>query len=868
MAALHTHLPRISVVVPSYNQGRFLPEALDSIFRQDYPDLEVIVMDGGSTDDSVSILRRYAPRLKHWQSEKDGGQSAAINAGMRHGSGQLVAWLNSDDLYWQDALWAVGRAYAEHPRRGLYVGNGLRYDQHTGVHTPFCDRHVAFNRAALVHGTDYLLQPSTFFLREAWEGVGGLDPGLHYCMDWDLFIRIAQRYPAVVLQEFLGVSREYDETKTRSGKMKRVAEIVRMVQSHTGKELTPGSLLFLCETLLEVAPPGASAEFHRHLRDAHGALARKLSLDYGGGHGFPEQSDPQDVVHLPFAHPSPALPARGADAQNRPSISIVIPTIDKSDDLEPTLDSIRNQDDPAIEMIVSDNVVESKSPTGAAAAINRGLAQAGGEILAWLHPGDLLAAGATDAVGRAFAEDPDLDLVYGNAAHIDGQGHFCLEDHGRASSGVWLGQSPVRPQDKSCGADLARGFPQPTVFFRRRLLDRCGGLNESLRCAFDHELFLRCTRHAKIQKIERLQAFIRVRSGPSTRWERFAELYRLDRADWPRLFSREFPHVLREFLKGYLRRKFGGRPRRAVFWGAAVAVGLSALTGVGNPERWWNGRRGLRLYLPLFVPKRIAGRFHSLFCAPRFPDRPQCTASEQREFQVLQALRAFSSIEFFAQDSRSADHLGNIGADVVDAVHTAKSIRMQRPDLIVKNVPLKSRLVAWLRRLGVPVPGTLYPRHTMAQLPDIYATCRAPIQMTLERNRPDFLFVSPQFTPLLLTLATESIDTRVILIAHAVETQRMQAHVDSRRGPARLLSHAEIRRAREFETANLARCDGILAATQQDRLAFARFFDFPLERIRVVDSTDARGLRVWLTWLRKMPRRHEAGAALSLARAA
>src|SRR5262249_16069809 len=150
----------------------FLRETLDSIFRQDYPHLEVVVMDGGSTDDSVAILRTYAPRLKYWQSQHDGGQSAAINAGVRHCSGDLVTWLSSGDFYWADSRWTVGRAWAAHPGRGLYIGNGFRYEQASGRLTPFCTRHIALNRTALLLGPDYLLQPSTFILRQAWEEVG------------------------------------------------------------------------------------------------------------------------------------------------------------------------------------------------------------------------------------------------------------------------------------------------------------------------------------------------------------------------------------------------------------------------------------------------------------------------------------------------------------------------------------------------------------------------------------------------------------------------------------------------------------------------------------------------------------------------
>ncbi len=151
---------------------------LDSVFHQNYPQLEVIVMDGGSTDGSVDVIRSYASRLAYWQSKPDGGQSAAINEGMRRCTGDLIAWVNSDDYYWDDALWTIARAYIAHPGYGLYIGNGFRYKQAEDRHTPFCQRHLALNRKALIEGLDYVLQPSTFFLRQAWEKVGGLNPDL------------------------------------------------------------------------------------------------------------------------------------------------------------------------------------------------------------------------------------------------------------------------------------------------------------------------------------------------------------------------------------------------------------------------------------------------------------------------------------------------------------------------------------------------------------------------------------------------------------------------------------------------------------------------------------------------------------------
>src|SRR4051794_15840558 len=327
-------LPLISVVVPSYNQAQFLPEALESIFRQRYPCLEVVVMDGGSSDGSVAIIESYADRLAYWQSQRDGGQSAAINAGMRRCTGDLVAWLNSDDFYWGDCLWNVARAYTAHPGRGLYIGNGLRYDQRAARYTPFIERPIAFNRDALPYGPDYILQPSTFFLRRAWEEVGGLDPQLQFCMDWDIFLRIARAHAVVLLNEFLAVSREYEETKTRSGKLKRAFEIARMIQSHAGQELTPGSLVYMLGTLHDLAGGSILGEVRMHLGRSLASACEHFSVEFGGGHWTPEGSDRQDRVHVDLASADAACPP---PADTLPSVSVLVPCAGNHPHLEETL---------------------------------------------------------------------------------------------------------------------------------------------------------------------------------------------------------------------------------------------------------------------------------------------------------------------------------------------------------------------------------------------------------------------------------------------------------------------------------------------------------------------------------------------------
>lgn len=307
-------LPTISAVVPSLNQARFLGQALDSILSQDYPELEIIVMDGGSTDGSLDVIRAREPRLTYWQSSPDGGQSAAINRGMERASGQIVCWLNSDDLLCPGALRRIGQAAIDHPGRGMYIGNGFRLDDATGRKVPYCPRPLAFSRRVLAEGGAYVHQPSTFFSRAAWNAVGGLNEGLHYCMDWDIFLRISARFQVVILDEFLAITREYEATKTGSGGMERAAEIRRMIADNTGVPLSTGATIFLIEAMLDEIGEALGPSFFRHLALARNIAARRLSDLTGSPDSFPSASDP-DVVKYGAA--SPAAPARPAPGWRR-----------------------------------------------------------------------------------------------------------------------------------------------------------------------------------------------------------------------------------------------------------------------------------------------------------------------------------------------------------------------------------------------------------------------------------------------------------------------------------------------------------------------------------------------------------------------
>jgi glycosyltransferase involved in cell wall biosynthesis len=226
-------------VTPSYNQGEFIRATIESVLGQDYPHLEYIVMDGGSTDQTAGIAAEYGSRVR-WISEKDRGQSHAINKGFSISKGEIVAWLNSDDILLPGAVTRAVQAFADAPREagGVY-GEGYLMDREGRITGRF-PATEPFNLWKLVYLSDYILQQSAFFRRAAVAEAGWLDESLHYAMDWDLLIRLGKRFGLHYVPEYFGVLREYPETKSFAGGRGRIEEIRRVLERHTGLQRAPG----------------------------------------------------------------------------------------------------------------------------------------------------------------------------------------------------------------------------------------------------------------------------------------------------------------------------------------------------------------------------------------------------------------------------------------------------------------------------------------------------------------------------------------------------------------------------------------------------------------------------------------------------
>ncbi len=248
--------PRVSIVTPSYNQAQFIEETIRSVLLQGYPDLEYMIIDGGSTDGSVEIIRKYEPWLAYWVSEKDRGQADAINKGWSRATGRVIAWLNSDDYYLSGALAEAMSLWQQFPEASILYGDVVRVDYASReIDRP---RRGPFSRDDTLHFWRYrnVQQPAAFFDAGLLGEVGYLDTTLHMIMDYDFVLRTSNRGKQIVhVDRWFTCFRLHDSSKTMSANYRFAREFVRLARRY--------------EPLIrsEVGP-GYIAKARRHYSDA------------------------------------------------------------------------------------------------------------------------------------------------------------------------------------------------------------------------------------------------------------------------------------------------------------------------------------------------------------------------------------------------------------------------------------------------------------------------------------------------------------------------------------------------------------------------------------------------------------------------
>jgi glycosyltransferase involved in cell wall biosynthesis len=222
---------RISIVTPSLNQGKFIEQAIMSVMNQDHDDIEHIVMDGGSTDETISTLKKYTHL--QWVSERDSGQSNAINKGFKKATGEILAWLNSDDYYENNVFGSIVEYFQRHPECMILYGDITFVDRDGIPLSVFAGRTITYEM--LIRRPDLLRQPSFFWRRSVWNELGGVDENLHLVMDFDFFLRAAARFGFHHINRNLSHFRYYGGGKSLSRAKQQMDELLSVYKKYNIK---------------------------------------------------------------------------------------------------------------------------------------------------------------------------------------------------------------------------------------------------------------------------------------------------------------------------------------------------------------------------------------------------------------------------------------------------------------------------------------------------------------------------------------------------------------------------------------------------------------------------------------------------------
>jgi glycosyltransferase involved in cell wall biosynthesis len=230
--------PRISIVTPSLNQGQYIEDTIQSVLGQNYPNLEYIILDGGSTDHSIDIIRKYQDHLAYWHTQTDHGQAEAINRGFSLAQGEIYGWLNSDDMYLPGTLLYVALQFRslESCFDGILFGNSVNLDE--------TDNRVWGSQVHLHHASsdialfDFVIQPSSFWTQTIWQNIGPLAVEMKYAFDWDWFIRAkSKQVKFEASTRYLSVNRIHPRHKTATGGEERLREIENIYRRYQSEPL-------------------------------------------------------------------------------------------------------------------------------------------------------------------------------------------------------------------------------------------------------------------------------------------------------------------------------------------------------------------------------------------------------------------------------------------------------------------------------------------------------------------------------------------------------------------------------------------------------------------------------------------------------
>lgn len=267
--------PLVTVVTPSFNQAKYLEQTILSVLNQDYPNIEFIVFDGGSTDGSVEILQKYSSRLSYWKSEKDEGQSDAINKGWQMARGEICSYLNSDDLLAPGAVRKIVEAFQANPEAGIIFGDYEFIGPENNVVEEGKGR-PCNHRTLLIHGQmPYIVQPSSFYRTSLIRQIGYLDKSLRLSMDYDLLLKLTRIAPAHYTPYTISQFRVYPDTKSYTLADKHWKETLKIKFRYNPIYSIKSILLYFRFRLFRILPDS----FQRYMRQRRNSINDKVILN-------------------------------------------------------------------------------------------------------------------------------------------------------------------------------------------------------------------------------------------------------------------------------------------------------------------------------------------------------------------------------------------------------------------------------------------------------------------------------------------------------------------------------------------------------------------------------------------------------------
>jgi glycosyltransferase involved in cell wall biosynthesis len=223
--------PKISVITPNYNLDKYLEKTILSVIGQHYPNLEYIIIDGGSTDNSVDIIKKYEHQLAYWVSEKDNGQSHAINKGFERATGDIFAWLNSDDLYMPNILNYIVESVKKNGS-GIYFGECIHFKEDNELHS-WGSKVYDTSKNSTLEQIDFIIQPSSFWTKEVWKKNKNLNDNIHYGFDWEWFLRAKKnKINFFPLEKCLSLYRFHSLHKSSNGGDIRQKELLNIYKDY------------------------------------------------------------------------------------------------------------------------------------------------------------------------------------------------------------------------------------------------------------------------------------------------------------------------------------------------------------------------------------------------------------------------------------------------------------------------------------------------------------------------------------------------------------------------------------------------------------------------------------------------------------